>query len=530
MKEKKAPNILKSILFGKRYFQLTNVNDQARYMTMNVIFLFSIFPLVALGFVLMNVDAVRSITDFAIAGVCLITLLLMRTKIPLKILPIGPVTFLGIYCVFLVYTGTLSMWVAVWFFAFPLVSIFLCQMTIGVIESVAGLVFAIVFLNTPSAPVYNVDLQIKFRYITGYVLILIFTVIFERINLLKDKKEKQLGAELVHERDNLKEAIGKATEEINAHLHKATEGGRELNKVIVESSQSLGIISGNMEETLNEATSQLKSVEMTSDYIAKITNSIGNLEKAVMTQASQIGSSSSLIEEMVTDIDSIRSAAVEISRTTEVLRHSSVSGSSMLQKLAEEVKLLHEGSAMLQEANKIIEDIATNTNLLAMNAAIEAAHAGETGRGFAVVASEVRKLAELAGKESGSISQEISKMDKTINSITSVTEETVNSMNLIFKEIKAIDNAFTQVSSTVEKQASGGSQIISALRSIQEETDRVRNGSEDIQAQSSSISDEMQRLQQISKNVTSRVEEVNEASKKISTFLDDAKEIVAANE
>ena len=527
MEDNISQNIIMDILVGKRYSRITNLNDRARYMTMNGIFTVAMVPLILFGINGMAEDSTRASINFAIAGVCIISLILMRTKMSLKILPIIPVALFGLYCIFLLYNGGLYMWLAVWFFAFPLISIFLCQMIKGVIGSLTGLALASILLYRPGiSPVYNLEPSIKFRFVAGYIFILLLTILFEWINILKDKKEEELNAELLYERDNLKKEIDKATNEISGHLHKATESGKHLTKAIVESSQSLGLITGNMEVMLTETNTQLESVEQTSEHVASIVESIDNLEGAVASQASHISDSSSSIEEMVANIDSIRSVVSEISKTTDTLSQSSASGNSMMHKLAEEVERLHERSEMLQEANKIIEDIAAKTNLLAMNAAIEAAHAGETGKGFAVVASEVRKLAELADKESKGISEEIAKMEDSIRSISSVTEETVKSMNLIFTEITAMDSAFNQVNNAVNEQATGGAQILAALKSIKEETERVRSGSGDIHKQSGSISDEMQTLQRISVDVTKRVNEVSDASKQISSFLGNAKKIV----
>jgi methyl-accepting chemotaxis protein len=158
-----------------------------------------------------------------------------------------------------------------------------------------------------------------------------------------------------------------------------------------------------------------------------------------------------------------------------------------------------------------------------MNAAIEAAHAGEAGKGFAVVAGEIRKLAELSGKESNAISEEIKKIEQGIEQIIGVSHETVQSMDTIFTKIKTIDISFTEVNHTVEEQAAGGFQILSALKTIQEMTGQVRDGAGMIQRQSGSIHEEMSTLQRISENVTKRAYEVKVASGKIASFLENTK-------
>ena len=528
MTESNQKNILKILFLGKRYYNLADINEQVRYMIMNTIFMIAVIPLMIFGIQNLTEDLTRATINFSIAAGAFFSLIAMRSKIPLRFIPIPTVIMYGAYCVFLLYNGTLYLWVSIWIFTFPLISIFLCKMTLGVIKSVIVVIAAAVLLNRPDTAASEMEFAIKFRYIAGYVFILALTMIFEYVSIKKDRKVATLNDELNNERNNLKKEVEKATTDVTAHLNKATEDGKKLNNVILESSRALKVIHENTEETLNETTTQLKSVGQTSEDISQIVKSINNLEKAVESQASYINTSSLSIEQMVTNIDSIRSVTSDITKTADKLTQTSASGNEKMQKLALEVKNLRERAVMLQEANKTIQDISAKTNLLAMNAAIEAAHAGESGKGFAVVADEIRKLAEMAGKESKNIKGEIKRMDDSIKNIGGVTEETVKSMDLIFSEIKIMDSAFAQVNKAVEKQADGGTQILTAISSIKNETEIVRTGSEDIQTKSGSISNEMDKLQQISENVTRKVNEVNEASKQISMVLENAKEIISS--
>ena len=326
----------------------------------------------------------------------------------------------------------------------------------------------------------------------------------------------------------IRESLQKSLDDLKVHLENMSMTGRQLNTVIVESSDALGVINRNMDSMESGTGVQMESVARTARAIDEIAGSIDSLNNAVHTQAAHITESSAAIEEMVANIASIRTVVSRVGKTTDALGKSSASGHTMLLNLAEEVSRMHEQSATLQNANKTIADIAGQTNILAMNAAIEAAHAGESGKGFAVVAQEIRKLAELAGKESEGVSGEIKKLEQAIARIGTVSHETVAAMDTIFTEIKALDDSFAVVNNAVDEQATGGGQILTALKTIQDMTGQVRDGAETIHRQSGSIHEDMEKLRRTSAEVTGRAHEVRLAGKSIALFLERAKTITVS--
>ncbi|MCL2214650.1 MAG: ATP-binding protein [Treponema sp.] len=221
MKKEQMKNFLLSVFLGRRYLQLINVKEQVRYMTMNWIFMVAIFPLVILGITLVNADISRAIIDFGIAFLCLAALIMIRSKIPLKYVPVFPVTVFGAYCCYLLYLGDLDLWAAVWIFSFPPIVIFLCQMTVGVIESVLVLAASIIFIFT-NISVITPDTEISIRFIGVYILILSLSVIYEWIGVLKDRKEMELMAELTSEKDmiqTMKDNINQGIFLMDKHLN-----------------------------------------------------------------------------------------------------------------------------------------------------------------------------------------------------------------------------------------------------------------------------------------------------------------------
>ena len=378
----------------------------------------------------------------------------------------------------------------------------------------ATAVISIIFTHTMlTVPIRGV------KRIAGALADMDFTV---DIQNFRTDEIGEIQQALIKIRNSLKKGIDDLNQ---SHFSQISETYKRLKVVITESSESLKVITGNLDAMKNETEAQTASVDRTSCAIKEITGSIDALNTAVYTQAAHIGESSAAIEQMVTNIGSIRTVVGKVGKTTGALGKSSAAGHTMLTKLAEEVFRMHEQSATLQNANKTIADIAGQTNILAMNAAIEAAHAGESGKGFAVVAQEIRKLAELAGRESEGVSAEIKKLEKAIERIGGVSQETVAAMDTIFTGIKDLDGSFAVVNNAVAEQAAGGGQILTALKIIQDMTGQVQDGTETIRRQSGSIHEEMEKLRHTSAEVTGRAHEVRLAGGSIASFLEQAKTI-----
>ena len=323
----------------------------------------------------------------------------------------------------------------------------------------------------------------------------------------------------------IRDSLRKSIAGLEQHAAKANETSDRLNSVVTDSFDAIEKMTGNMNEMDDKAKTQMQSVGIASDAAMEIYQYNDSFERTVQTQADSIAQSSEIIAQVVRGIDSIRQVVEGTSKTTDTLGKSSETGHRMLGKLSEELKHIEEQSVTLQNANKTIADIAARTNILAMNAAIEAAHAGEAGKGFAVVAGEVRKLAELSSKESDGISSEIKKMEQVIRQIGAVSQETVLAMNTIFNEIKSMNSSFLSVNTAVEEQAAGGAKMLNSLQIVEEMTGKVREGAQLIHKRSGAISEEMEKLKSISREVTDRVQQMRTASQSISQFLGNAQKL-----
>jgi len=120
----------------------------------------------------------------------------------------------------------------------------------------------------------------------------------------------------------------------------------------------------------------------------------------------------------------------------------------------------------LSEANTLIQAIADQTNLLAMNAAIEAAHAGQSGKGFAVVADEIRKLASTSLKQSSSIKKLLTDIHALIESIVQTSGKSLESFTNINTKIGNINGMVIELRNSMDEQNTGSGEILNAINEI----------------------------------------------------------------
>ena len=192
-------------------------------------------------------------------------------------------------------------------------------------------------------------------------------------------------------------------------------------------------------------------------------------------------------------------------------------GQRKLSTVDENVKAISDQSKMLVDANNIISKISKQTNLLAMNAAIEAAHAGEAGKGFSVVADEIRKLAETSAQQSKRISAELADITDSIEAVVVSSGESNEAFNDIVSSIGDTNLLIQKIQDAMELQNEASKQVLASLNGMQNQTIQVDEKSKTLVENLEQVNLEMDNVTQISSTIFGSMDEMAHGSTEINT-------------
>jgi methyl-accepting chemotaxis protein len=301
--------------------------------------------------------------------------------------------------------------------------------------------------------------------------------------------------------------------------------GNELTHNMTQTAGDIKQITANIEDIKGQVTSQSASVTQTNATMEQVTKSIDQLNSHVEMQTASVSQSSSAIEEMLANIQSVTQTLKKNAENVSELGAASEVGRTGLQTVSQDIQEIARESEGLLEINTVMENIASQTNLLSMNAAIEAAHAGEAGKGFAVVAAEIRKLAENSSTQSKTISTVLKKIKNSIDKITKSTVTVLDKFQYIDSQIKIVSEQEENIRNAMEEQTQGSKQILEAIGTLNELTKQVKDSSGKMLEGSKEVIQESRNLETVTQRLLGGMNEMAAGANHINTAVNRVNEI-----
>jgi len=305
--------------------------------------------------------------------------------------------------------------------------------------------------------------------------------------------------------------------------------GDDLAANMNETAAAINEISANIHSMKNQTRTQADEVNIVSGTMERIISGLDKLNDHIADQVDSVAQSSSAIEQMLANVRAVTETLVRNTVNITSLGKSSEAGREDLRKVSMDIQEISRESEGLLEINAVMQNIASQTNLLAMNAAIEAAHAGESGKGFAVVADEIRKLAENSGQQSKTISTILKKIKSSIDIITKSTRIVLDRFETIAQDVDTVSNQESQIRSSMEEQETGSRQILEAVGRLNSITGLVKTSSAEMSSESMEVMKQNEDLKRITEEVSGGMDEMSIGADQINQAVRTVNDISVTN-
>jgi methyl-accepting chemotaxis protein len=420
--------------------------------------------------------------------------------------------------------------------------------TIGEVPQPWTLVVA-VSRNTVMTPVYR---MLTFSLVIGLLsIVLMFAgvIVMARsisrplaatMSALKDIAEGDLAKQLAVKS---KDELGDLAHYLNFTVDKIknlvvsirkealflSQTGTDLATNMNKTAVSINEITANIQSVKAQTNKQQVSVKSAGTAMGQVVDHINRVNDQIQRQSQCVSQSSSAIEAMLANIQSVTQTLVKNEDNVTKLDHAAEVGRAGLQEVASDIQEIERESAGLLEINAVMENIASQTNLLSMNAAIEAAHAGEAGKGFAVVAEEIRKLAESSSEQSKTISDVLKKIKGSIDKITGSTGEALQNFEAISEGVKTVTDQEVNVRKAMEEQETGSKAILDSIGSLNAITDEVQGSAAGMLGSSGEVIQESQVLDRLTAEIGNGMQEMASGAEQIDTAVHKVNDISIEN-
>ena len=291
--------------------------------------------------------------------------------------------------------------------------------------------------------------------------------------------------------------------------------GEQLGGMVQSNANSLNEMISSIKYVNEEIKNQHNKVDSSVTAVSNISAAVEQLRALLQKQTDGVEQASIAVTQMIGSINSVSSSVEQMASEFTGLQLDVDKGITQQREVNKQIQQIEIQSKTLNEANKVIASIASQTNLLAMNAAIEAAHAGEAGKGFAVVADEIRKLSETSSSESKKISTQLRGILGSISSVVQASDMSDKSFSVVAEKIQDTGNLVSKIKFAMDEQSQGSKKIGTALSYMNDATEQVRVASDGVDKSRQGIIGDVTSLKQSSDSVKEHVENMEGNIKRI---------------
>ncbi|MDC7220613.1 MAG: methyl-accepting chemotaxis protein [Spirochaetales bacterium] len=340
-----------------------------------------------------------------------------------------------------------------------------------------------------------------------YVLLILFSLLLRRTidKLIADAMSK------------LEESVinGKRMRTLALEAQSGLMEAQGMEDQAVESASAIVEIEENIKGIVDKVSHLEGQYESSRNSLNQISHHMDTLENVAVDQSNNITQTSAALEEMVASIANVSQVIDNKMTSVKQLVQSAEEGAGVINRTTLSFKEVLDHLDSVKQMITIISAVASQTNLLAMNAAIEAAHAGEAGRGFAVVADEVRKLAESSAVNAKQVSETIAQLVSSIEAAGNNVENSGTTFSGISTEVRQVGDAMEEISNSVKELAAGNDEILRATTAMNSLTSRVSESVDSVRQQETGTRENIDKLGNFVQNLGSSMGEIRQGTKLI---------------
>lgn len=319
-------------------------------------------------------------------------------------------------------------------------------------------------------------------------------------------------------------------QEIQSASSRVSEASRSLKQVQKNSLNNFEEMMSHITRIDTDVAHQKGEVENSRITLNEMLGSLDIIRTNLDDQASAVEETSSSINEMAASIKSVSTSTDKVHSLSNNLLNITGVGKKAVEDSIVAVKAIETSSSKVNDLVGVISNISEQTNLLAMNAAIEAAHAGDAGRGFAVVATEIRKLAEDSAKSAKEITDNIKDVLSKVHNGVTLSEKAGVALKQVTSDIEETSILITDIAYAMTEQSSGANQVVTAVSELLDTSQNIQNIAQNQKTQNQQMRDAIQHLVEAFQSIYGETQELTRRNDQIKEDAGQLQEVTTENE